>query len=529
MGRSKVYRQNLKALIKSVHNKTLHNWLVEQTRTRFGVALQEAELIAEKAELFMTKTWNTTLGNVFNIDLYSDINNHQKKKNSLNSYTTVKLTAYSHTDLNILMKLGLKALQNSRICRLIEEAYFQNALFSYKQLCSLLNITAKSIRQRLVPLWKKGIRLPIQSTAKKYRNFYSFRASFVLEQYFNGQSLHDLQKTFFFSDTQWEQWCREFLLTTCSDDTQTTHLFYLADELTYEYNNLYNLIKKTPKFKEFKNSFQHLTYLDYLNQFSNDEDLFLHDLINNHRFSKAKSQMYLQMLAGLRDQLSQFNRPNNSIIYFATSDKESPGQPLSFSQMKPIILSWWKDDDFNSSNLDSNKNLKWQKILRLSTEAYGQSTCLNQPDLSFLMAIHPGVIQKLIKDHDNIFLPLRGNIADMGPGITHAEKIIELYLQGYTETEILRRTGHTYASIERYLVMFSRVVALMDRNMPLPLIRQTIGCSIKLVEKYARLYDIYNTSDYQFTLMQLRRIFNNNSTNVKKKHYPPPRRSIWDE
>ncbi len=118
----------------------------------------------------------------------------------------------------------------------------------------------------------------------------------------------------------------------------------------------------------------------------------------------------------------------------------------------------------------------------------------------------------------------------MGPGITHSEKIIELYLQGYTETEILRRTEHTYASIERYLVMFSRVVALKDRNMPLPLIRQTIGCSIKLVEKYARLYEKYNIPDYQFTLMQVRCIFNQNSkTDAKKKHYQPPRRSIWDD
>jgi len=83
-----------------------------------------------------------------------------------------------------------------------------------------------------------------------------------------------------------------------------------------------------------------------------------------------------------------------------------------------------------------------------------------------------------MKEHSNIVLPIRGNIADMGPGITHTEKVLELFLQGYTETEIVRRTGHTYASVEHYISMFSRVVVLLERGMPLPLIRQTIGCSI---------------------------------------------------
>jgi len=530
MGRSKIYRQNLKALIKSISTKTLYQWLVEQTRTRFGVALQEAELIAEKAEFFLIKVWETSLGNQFVFHLHSGNSNHQKNSLSHISSAPVQLTAYKNDDLDILMKLGLKAMQNSRICRLIEEAYFQNAIFSYKQLCMLSNITAKSIRQRLIPLWEKGIRLPILSTAKKYRKFYYFRSTFVLRQYFDGQPLHELQKSFFFGNSQWEQWVREFLLTTCSNSSaKCMNLLHFPDELAHEYSNLFNDIKDTATFKAFYNSFQHLIPVHGLHGLSADEQLFLYDLEYNHRFSKAKCKMYMQMLSELKEQLSQLNRPDNSIIYFATSDREPPGKPLSFSQMKPAILSWWTNEDLKISSLDSTESLKWQKILRFSTEAHNQGSCLNQSDLSFLLGIHPGVIQKLIKEHDNIALPLRGNVADMGPGLSHAEKIIELFLQGYTETEILRRTGHSYASIERYLLMFSRVVALMDRKMPLPLIRQAIGCSMKLVEKYSQIYDKYNTPDYQFTLMQIRRIFDKNNNTAKKNSFPLQRRSIWDD
>jgi hypothetical protein len=203
----------------------------------------------------------------------------------------------------------------------------------------LSNITAKSIRQRLIPLWEKGIRLPILSTAKKYRKFCYFRSTFVLRQYFDGQPLHELQKSFFFSSSQWEQWVREFLLTICSNSSaKCMNLLHFPNELAHEYSNLFNDIKDTATFKAFYNSFQHLIPVHDLHGFSTDEQLFVYDLEYNHRFSKAKCKIYMQMLSELKEQLSQLNRSDNSIIYFAMSDREPPGKPLSFSQMKPAIL-----------------------------------------------------------------------------------------------------------------------------------------------------------------------------------------------
>ncbi|MGB9825470.1 MAG: DUF1670 domain-containing protein, partial [Desulfofundulus sp.] len=80
--------------------------------------------------------------------------------------------------------------------------------------------------------------------------------------------------------------------------------------------------------------------------------------------------------------------------------------------------------------LDASSKLKWERMLRYTTQARVQGGLLTQPDLAFLLGVHPGVIQRLMKEHDRIVLPTRGNIADMGPGQTHAAKIIELYLLG---------------------------------------------------------------------------------------------------
>jgi len=233
------------------------------------------------------------------------------------------------------------------------------------------------------------------------------------------------------------------------------------------------------------------------------------------------------MLSEFEQMLSQLHIPSNSIIYFATADSESPAKTLALSSTIPTIITWWNDEDFQHTQKDSTAELKWRKILRFSTMSNNYSASLTQYDLAFLLALHPGVIQKAAKVHQNVLLPLRGNVSDIGPELSHAEKIITLYLQGYTETEIVRRTGHTYGSIENYLIMFSRVVAMLDRGMPLPLVRQTIGCSLRLVEKHAQLYAKFDVPDYQFSLMQIRRIFERQpSADSKKKSNK--KGTIWD-
>lgn len=73
-----------------------------------------------------------------------------------------------------------------------------------------------------------------------------------------------------------------------------------------------------------------------------------------------------------------------------------------------------------------------------------------------------------MKEHPKVVLPIRGRVTDMGPTLSHAEKIIRLYMDGYTETEIVRRTGHSYESIERYLIDFARLSTAWTWACPYP-------------------------------------------------------------
>jgi len=525
VGRKKVYQQNLNAYVKSVSGKTIHSWLVGQTRTRFGVALQEANLISDKAEAFLSGSLGMNLGNQFTIDLPPLESMHFKKFDVTTSCHPVKLTAYSHDDLELLVNLGLKSMQNARIFRIIEEAAFQDTYLTYQHLCMLSTTTAKSIRQRLIPLWKEGIYLPVGAVDKKYRNFKHFRSVYALAKYLSGGSLTEIQQMLCFSERLWKIWVQQFL-TICTYGENHPTINNIPKLLVPEYMKLFKSVKDLETFKNLFSSFNHLLPCSNSDLTSHHE-LFVEDLLINHGFSRAKCNLYMQMLSEFEHILGQLNIPSNSIIYFATSDSESPAKTLAMSSIIPTTITWWNEDDLQSTNKDSTSSLKWRKILRFSTMATSCAACLTQYDLSFLLAMHPGVIQKAAKEHKDVLLPLRGNISDIGPGISHAEKIITLYLQGYTETEILRRTGHTYSSIENYLIMFSRVVAMLDRGLPLPLVRQTIGCSMRLVEKYALLYTKYDIPDYQFSLMQIRRIFERQPSNESKKN-SRRRGTIWD-
>ena len=51
----------------------------------------------------------------------------------------------------------------------------------------------------------------------------------------------------------------------------------------------------------------------------------------------------------------------------------------------------------------------------------------------------------------------RGDVADIGPALTHRQRIIRQFLQGYSETEVADRTQHTLGCVEDYIADFLRI------------------------------------------------------------------------
>ncbi len=162
-------------------------------------------------------------------------------------------------------------------------------------------------------------------------------------------------------------------------------------------------------------------------------------------------------------------------------------------------------------------NLKFGRLVRYAAEARAQGALLTLPDLAVLLGIHVDAIRHQIDSHPEVVVPTRGRIRDIGRGVSHKARIVELYLQMHTETEIVDRTGHACESVEAYLREFARVVTLADQGMNAVMIRRVTGRSLALVEAYLDLYHRYDRPDYHFRLAQIRNVFARDEILAPKK------------
>jgi hypothetical protein len=88
-----------------------------------------------------------------------------------------------------------------------------------------------------------------------------------------------------------------------------------------------------------------------------------------------------------------------------------------------------------------------------------------------------------------IDVPTRGQIKDIGKGISHKGQIVQDWLAGYTFSQIKQRRWHSIHSIERYCLDFQRVIRLHRRGLRMADIRISTGLSERLIKEYLALYE----------------------------------------
>ena len=86
-------------------------------------------------------------------------------------------------------------------------------------------------------------------------------------------------------------------------------------------------------------------------------------------------------------------------------------------------------------------------------------------------------------------MPTRGQMKDIGRGVSHKTRIVGDWLAGYTFSEIKKRRWHTLGSIERYCMGFQRVARLHAHGLGVSEIRVSTGLSERLIREYLELYE----------------------------------------
>lgn len=502
MGKIRYYKSNIKQQIHSIECKTKYFYLKNINISRYGLCLAEAELLAEIANHYYQHYLLERPENLFSISLYENL--QITKRQNLQSLTKkiVTIPAFSHYELEMYRFYGLKALQTYRILNMLDHVAYQNAGIDLNLLAKIVNITPKAIRERLTPFFEMGLTFPLLYIVHNYPNTFLFRYSKALKDFFiNNHDKKEVLSNLLISKGEWSYLLFNFF------QFSYQHLVppSFPKPFLEEISSLKDTIMGTSRYDEYSKLYPPIKTLD--NEATNILNSFCCILKNYFSFSHALIADYTNFLK--TEAMSSNNmRKNGEVIYYAVSENTRSGTPLTETEFVAVKLTMWAEDDKNPQSAYSTKTRKWNKALRYALQAQNQNAHLSQYDLAYLLGSSVGVIKQLMKIHKSILIPTRGNIHDIGPGISHAENIIKLYLQGFTETEIKFKTGHCYESIENYLRNFTKVVGLTDLGLNVNQIRMSAKISSHLAQKFYRIYKDYDTPAYGWILAKIRNNFN---------------------
>ena len=154
---------------------------------------------------------------------------------------------------------------------------------------------------------------------------------------------------------------------------------------------------------------------------------------------------------------------------------------------------------------EGKPSLRQSKILRMTEEALEQGGVLTQSELADILEVSSKTIGRDINNlrEKGFEVTTRGVYQDIGPGISHKTKIIKLYLEYNTYSEIQKRTRHSPSAIKRYIKNFGRVLLALKKDFSIEETARIIDISKKVAQEYLEVYLRYNTEKYQERLADI--------------------------
>lgn len=239
------------------------------------------------------------------------------------------------------------------------------------------------------------------------------------------------------------------------------------------------------------------------------------DLTNRFDFSEILTNALMARIRQFLQENDTRDLGSGQIPYWGVRSNEPSGKTLDEMEKGRVILTLYHPDDHDVLREQGIKALRQCKILRMTLEAKDQGNLMTQEDLALMLCCTVRTIRNDIRElrDKGIAVPTRGQMKDIGKGVSHKAKIVDEYLKGYEYSDIRRRTHHSDGSIDRYIQDFSRVVYLTSKDEPLLKIRQVTRLSERLILEYQALYEQFSAMDCP----RLKEILASHSFDTKKK------------
>jgi hypothetical protein len=149
------------------------------------------------------------------------------------------------------------------------------------------------------------------------------------------------------------------------------------------------------------------------------------------------------------------------------------------------------EKDLQIRRTEGVQALRRHRMQRMCIEAYQQGGLLTIEDLAYrLLNCGPRTLSRDLEylRSQDVVLPLRSTIKDMGRSPSHRALIIEQWLQGKEYSDIARHTHHSVASVQNYIGKFKRIIALAKEGYDIHTIAFLVKVSPSLAESYHALY-----------------------------------------
>jgi len=190
--------------------------------------------------------------------------------------------------------------------------------------------------------------------------------------------------------------------------------------------------------------------------------------------------------------------------YVCVAASEGAGKPLEACQMTTVVLTVLDADDLAAAG---PQRLRQRRIRRLVEEARDQGGLLCQEDLARLLSCDVRTVRRDIRDlrqREGIQVPTRGHQKDIGPGLSHCQLAVRLWLEGKEPLEVARRIDHSLRAVERYIGYFCRVVFLLWKGLNTFQIALAVGISTASTQRYIDLYhQVHRVARYRHRLQEV--------------------------
>jgi hypothetical protein len=236
-----------------------------------------------------------------------------------------------------------------------------------------------------------------------------------------------------------------------------------------------------------------------------DRQLFINDLNTSFGLSQVEAEALYDRITLFNQDYYEGSRGPGQITKTVVALGEPAGKPIKYCRMVSVNLTIYDDEDLEARQKYGIAAERRNKELRLCDEAIEQRGVLTMEDLAILL----GTSLSTVKRDDAYLMKLgitlltRGWVEDIGRGVSHKTKAVELYLKNYSLSEIARKIAHTPSNVNRYLESFSVVAFLHKDSYPILTIRKITKLSERLINEYLDLLKRAESDGYTDRINQL--------------------------